>query len=74
MKRSRFGQPAWASEEERMLADEWVRSKSELSITEFIWNNASRRLRAEYRRQEKACAGMRFGREEEPNGDIVMYN
>ncbi len=74
MKRSRFGQPEWASEEEGRLADEWLDSNSELSITDYVWKHASERLRNEYRRQEKAHKGMRFGREVLPNGEIVIYN
>ena len=74
MKRSRFGQPEWASEEEGRLAKEWVNSDSSLSITDYIWRHASDRLRNEYNRQEKAYKGMRFGSEVLPDGDIVVYN
>ncbi len=74
MKRSRFGQPEWASEEEGRLAKDWVNSDSDLSITEYIWEHASERLRNEYKRQEKAYQGMRFGSEVLPDGDIVVYN
>lgn len=74
MKRSRFGQPEWASKEESRLAKEWVNSDSELSITDYVWKHASKRLRNEYRRQEKAYKGMRFDREVLPDGEIVVYN
>lgn len=74
MKRTRLGQPKWASEEERRLSKEWVNSDSPLSITEYIWEHASSRLREEYMRQEEACKGMRFGREILPDGEIIIYN
>ena len=74
MKRTRLGQPEWASEEEGRLAKEWVDSDSPLSITEYVWKHASPRLREEYMRQKEVCKGMRFGREVLPNGDIIIYN
>lgn len=74
MKRSRMGQPEWASEAEGKLADEWMHSGSDLSITDYILAHASDRLKAEYQRQEEAYKGMRFGREVLPDGEIVIYN
>lgn len=74
MKRTRLGQPEWASKEEGKLAKEWVNSDSKLSITEYIWEHASQRLREEYMHQENECKDMRFGREVLPDGDVVIYN
>lgn len=74
MKRTRLGQPEWASEEESHLANEWVNSDSQLSITEYIWEHASQKLREEYMRQKEARKNMKFGREVLPDGDIVIFN
>lgn len=74
MKRIRFGQPDWASEEESRLAKQWAASDSHLSITDYVWAHSSERLRAEYRRQEEAYKNTRFGREILPDGEIVIYN
>lgn len=74
MKRSRLGQPEWASEEESKLAREWATSDSELSIVDYVIKHASERLKEEYQRQAKERSGMRFGRETLPNGDVIIYN
>ena len=74
MKQSRLGQPEWVSEEESKLADEWVKSDSDLSITDYVWEHASERLRDEYRRQMEETKNMRFGREVLPDGEIIIYN
>lgn len=74
MKRSRLGQPEWASEEEGRLAKEWAKSDSDMSITEYVWEQASERLRNEYRRQMEETKNMRFGREVLPDGETVIYN
>lgn len=67
-------QPEWASKEESRLAKEWVNSDSKLSITDYIFVHASKRLLREYDRQEKAMRGMKFGHEVLPDGEIVVYN
>lgn len=74
MKRSRFGQPEWASEEESRLAEQWIETKSKSTITDYIWENASERLRNEYKRQIRRDRGMKFGREVLPDGEIIIYN
>lgn len=74
MKRSRLGQPDWASEEESKLAKQWLDSDTALSITDFIWKHASERLKKEYVRQEKAYQKMTFGRKTLSDGDIIIYN
>lgn len=74
MKRSRLGQPDWASEEESKLAKQWLDSDTALSITDFIWKHASERLKKEYVRQEKAYQKMTFGRKTLSDGEIIIYN
>lgn len=67
-------QPIWASEEEKMLAEEWANGDSELTIDKYIYEHASKRLRDEYNRQKRAMNGMRFGRKVLPDGDMIIYN
>lgn len=74
MKRSRLGQPEWASEEESRLAQEWVDSDSSLPIVDYVKMHASPALKAEYRRQAEQRKNMHFGKEVLPDGNVVIYN
>lgn len=46
-------QPEWFSKEEKMLADEWMKSDSDLSIIDYILAHASKEFLKLYEQEQK---------------------
>lgn len=65
-------QPAWANEEERRLALEWEKSDSDQTITDYIWEHASEKLKNEYKRQKKMLGNKKRGTIYLPEGNVIF--